>query len=161
MGRAVAFAPGGKIVVTGATASEIPGTDPHDPDDVLVARYNRDGSLDRTFSGDGLVTMDFGGLDDAADVVVQNNGDILILGTSTDPPSSQNPSAPPPSKIAFAGLRSDGSIDAVWGAQPVSLGGRDSGRALFAQMNTAVFLVGGSSGGIALARLRPRSAAGI
>ena len=41
----------GKIVVAG-TAS--------DYDDFALARYNADGSLDTTFSGDGKLTTDFG-----------------------------------------------------------------------------------------------------
>jgi uncharacterized delta-60 repeat protein len=46
---AVAVSPGGKLVVVGS-ASRYPGGG-----DIAVVRYNADGSLDRTFGGDGKV----------------------------------------------------------------------------------------------------------
>jgi len=56
--------------------------------DIALVRYNSDGSLDTSFDSDGKVTTDFNNnYDDAYDVVVQNNGKILVVGSSrsTDP----------------------------------------------------------------------------
>ena len=52
--RAVAIQGDGKIVAAGG--ADVSGTT-----DFTLARYNTDGSLDTTFSGDGKVTTDFGG----------------------------------------------------------------------------------------------------
>ena len=42
-----------------------------------VARYNSDGSLDTTFSDDGLLITDIGGEDSANAVAVQPDGKIV------------------------------------------------------------------------------------
>jgi uncharacterized delta-60 repeat protein len=50
-------------------------------DDFALARYNADGSLDTSFSGDGMLTTDLGATDDAThSVVVQADGKILVTG---------------------------------------------------------------------------------
>jgi uncharacterized delta-60 repeat protein len=72
----VAVQSDGKIVVVGGTGS-----------DFALARYNTDGSLDTTFSGDGKQTTDFGGLRDVANgVAIQTDGKIdkiVVVGGST------------------------------------------------------------------------------
>jgi uncharacterized delta-60 repeat protein len=74
----VAVQPDGKIVVVGMRYT---GSDAADDEVFAVARYLPDGSLDRTFSGDGLASVDFGYGDADADVVaVQPNGRILVAG---------------------------------------------------------------------------------
>jgi uncharacterized delta-60 repeat protein len=62
----------GKIVAVG-------GAD----ENFLVARYNLDGSLDSSFSGDGRVQTNFTGSDGAADVALQGNK-IVVVGRSTN-----------------------------------------------------------------------------
>jgi uncharacterized delta-60 repeat protein len=48
-----------------------------------VARFDRDGSLDTTFGGNGKVTTGFtGGEDGARDVAIQADGRIVAVGTS-------------------------------------------------------------------------------
>jgi uncharacterized delta-60 repeat protein len=72
--RAVAIQPDGKIVAAGATL--------HDDDrqfDFALARYNRDGSVDRDFAG-GTEAYDFGGADLAFAVEVQADGRIVVAG---------------------------------------------------------------------------------
>lgn len=51
-------------------------------DDVALARYNTDGSLDTTFSDDGLVTIGLNSFDGAYAVGIRPNGRILSGGTS-------------------------------------------------------------------------------
>jgi uncharacterized delta-60 repeat protein/uncharacterized repeat protein (TIGR01451 family) len=49
--------------------------------DFALARYNSDGSLDTTFSGDGKVTTDFASsVDEAYAVAIQGNGRIVAAG---------------------------------------------------------------------------------
>ena len=68
----VALQGDGKIVVVGNTNAG--GTF-----DFAVARYNPDGSLDLSFSGDGRQITDMsGGTDSAAAVVIQPDGKIVV-----------------------------------------------------------------------------------
>ncbi len=78
---AIATRPDGKIVVAGSAS---PPTFNDSPAfDFSLARYNSDGSLDTTFSGDGKLTTDIaGGQDYAYAVVVQADGKILAAGSS-------------------------------------------------------------------------------
>ncbi|MHC4687194.1 MAG: hypothetical protein ACYTEW_23225, partial [Planctomycetota bacterium] len=76
-GRKTILQPDGKIVVSGATFN---GTD----GDVLVLRYNSDGTLDTTFGTNGVATYDSGNVDDGKIVVpgVTFNGtdyDLLVV----------------------------------------------------------------------------------
>lgn len=71
-GNAVAIQADGKIVVVGSAAG-----------DFAVARYNRNGTLDVTFGGDGIVTTDLGGPVDAARAVaLQADGRIVVAGSA-------------------------------------------------------------------------------
>ncbi|HET6771320.1 MAG TPA: calcium-binding protein [Actinomycetota bacterium] len=71
---AEAIQPNGRIVAAGGAT--ISGTE-----DFAVARYKTDGSLDTIFSGDGRVTTDFAGMDDAAfAAAIQPNGMIVAAG---------------------------------------------------------------------------------
>jgi uncharacterized delta-60 repeat protein len=71
---AVAIQPDGRIVVAG---SAVVGTN---APDFAVARYLPDGSLDRSFSGDGKVTTALGDEEQAYDVLIQPNGSIVAVG---------------------------------------------------------------------------------
>jgi uncharacterized delta-60 repeat protein len=66
---------GSKIVEVG-TADRGPGVD-----DFALTRYNANGSLDTSFSGDGKQTTDFGGNDGANDVAIQPDGRIVAVGS--------------------------------------------------------------------------------
>ncbi len=48
--------------------------------DFALARYNPNGSLDTTFSGDGRQTTDFGGSDRANGVALKSTGRIIVAG---------------------------------------------------------------------------------
>jgi uncharacterized delta-60 repeat protein len=71
----VAIQPNGKIVVVGSTGAS-------DGSDVLVVRYNADGSRDTTFTGDGWTTMNFGSSETGGRVSVQPDGRIVFSGVS-------------------------------------------------------------------------------
>lgn len=65
----------GKIVVVGYIGGSFSSHN------IAVARYNTDGSLDNTFSGDGLLIIDIAGMGDQANsVTLQPDGKILIAG---------------------------------------------------------------------------------
>ena len=66
---------GDKIVVAGSSYN---GTDY----DFAVVRYNTDGSLDTTFSGDGILTTPIGSSDDVAFAVVLQGDKIVVAGYS-------------------------------------------------------------------------------
>lgn len=65
----------GKIVVAGNTSG--------DKNDFAVARYNADGSLDTSFSGDGKQITDLGSdYDVASSIALTSEGKIVVAGTS-------------------------------------------------------------------------------
>jgi uncharacterized delta-60 repeat protein len=68
--RSVAIQSDNKIVVAG-----------YGNDDFAVVRYNTDGTLDTTFSGDGILTTAIGtSTDDARSVTFQSDGKIVVAG---------------------------------------------------------------------------------
>lgn len=82
--RGIAIQSDSKIVVSGYGA--IPGNN----NDVLIARYNTDGSLDNTFDGDGKVQTDIGRDDFGYCVTIQSDGKIVVAG-GTNMPTQYNP----------------------------------------------------------------------
>ena len=68
----LALQPDGKIVVVGQAAG-----------DFAVVRYNSDGSVDNSFSGDGIELTNFGGPDESArGVAIQPDGKIVVAGNA-------------------------------------------------------------------------------
>lgn len=83
-----ALQPDGKIVTAGTVNN-----------DFAIARYNVDGTLDNSFSGDGMMIVDFGSVTDvASDVAIQPDGKIVVVGTALN-------------AIAVLRLNPDGTID--------------------------------------------------
>ena len=98
---AVLGQPDGKILVAGR--SKASGSE---NDDFALARYNPDGSLDTTFDGDGLATVDLAGEPDSAyDLALQPDGRILVGGTAALSGLGQ---------MALVRLNADGSLDATF-----------------------------------------------
>ncbi len=118
----------GKIVVVGTCASN-----PDSSYDILVERFNIDGSLDNTFDGDGYVWTDFVvDPEQATGVAIQPDGKILI-GTSITLAS-----IPYVSVVRYNG---DGSVDLTFDSdgyasiitpgastQPLDIALQDDGR---------------------------------
>lgn len=89
----------GKLILVGYDTSGS-GTN----ENWVVVRLNPDGSLDTTFSGDGLATLDFNGLTDYAnDVVVQPDGRILVMGGAFVSGNGRD--------LGFARFHTDGTLD--------------------------------------------------
>ena len=79
IGSAVRIQTDGKIVVAGSASN---GTN----SDFAAIRYNPNGSLDTTFSGDGKVITPVGGGDDGANALaIQADGKIVLAGNSIGP----------------------------------------------------------------------------
>jgi uncharacterized delta-60 repeat protein len=74
----------GKFAVVGSTQPGDPNTlASYDKQDFAVARYNANGSLDTTFSGDGKAQVDFFGQHDTgATAAMLDGGKMLVVGTS-------------------------------------------------------------------------------
>lgn len=79
--------------------------------DFFVARFNANGTLDTSFSFDGLVTIDFdngAGIDTAASVALQPDGKIVVAGTTQDSQGNAD--------FAVARINAAGSLDPAFGA---------------------------------------------
>jgi len=128
---AIALQPDGKIVVAGYTWN---GSNY----DFAIYRYNPNGSLDRTFSGDAVAVGNFGlGKDDfATDLVIQGNGKIVVIGTTGKSPN-QN--------FAIARLNPNGTADTTFsgdGRQVTNLGGDDQAWGVALQPDGKIVVVG-------------------
>ena len=115
----------GKIVVVGVAGSV----------DFALARYNPNGSLDTTFSGDGKQRTDFGGAgDQAAGVVLQADGKIVAVGGGGAG-----------GDFALARYNPNGSLDTSFsgdGKQTTDFGGDDDQAAGVALQSGKVVAVG-------------------
>ncbi len=89
--------------------------------DFATARYNPNGSLDTSFSGDGMQTTDFGGDDLANDVAIQANGKIVAAGIATGGATGND--------FALTRYNANGSLDTSFaggGRKRTNFGGSDS-----------------------------------
>jgi uncharacterized delta-60 repeat protein len=94
---AVAIQSNGKIVVAGRAGS---------PAKFALARYNRNGTLDKTFSGDGKVTTNFSASPDIVrGVAIQTDGKIVVAGRGGSP-----------ANFALARYNSNGTLDGTFGS---------------------------------------------
>ncbi len=77
--HAMTLQPDGKILQAGylATGSTL------ESQDFVVMRYLSNGVLDSSFSGDGVVTTDFGNLERCVAIAVQSDGKIVAAGYSS------------------------------------------------------------------------------
>lgn len=92
----VAIQADGKIVLAGRTGGN--------GGRFALARYNTNGTLDTTFSGDGKVRTDFGnGLDAAHGVALQANGKIVAAGHANF------------HRFALARYNANGTLDSTFG----------------------------------------------
>jgi uncharacterized delta-60 repeat protein len=115
-----ALQPNGQIVVAGV-ASVAPTTA------IALARYNTDGSLDTTFGSGGTVTTNFDGrYDSGISVAIQQDGRIVVGGTSIPPIVPETlvglsivvelSTLQIGSRIAVARYNPNGSLDTSFGA---------------------------------------------
>ena len=99
IGNSAAIQSDGKIVMAGYVFT---GSN-YDSVDFAVARYNTDGSLDNTFSNDGLQLTDLNLSNDfGSSVIVQPDGKIVVAGRTSD--NIKN-------SFALVRYNSDGTLD--------------------------------------------------
>jgi uncharacterized delta-60 repeat protein len=129
--RAIAIQPDGKIVVAGYADNTVTRLN------FALARYNPDGSLDTSFSGDGKVAFDFNlGFDQATAVVIQSDGKI-VAGGSVDMFAGDN--------FGLMRFNSDGTLDTNFsgdGMQTTDFGGDDGLGGLTVQANGRIVAAG-------------------
>ncbi len=131
--HAVTIQSDGKIVVAGVTTSG-------STSQIAVARYKSDGSLDTTFSSDGLVyTLVGSQTDEANAIALDSDGKILVAGSSYNG-----------SKKVFAIVRytTAGELDTAFGTNgkvTVSLGTEDDVARGIGFQSDGKIVVGGSS----------------
>jgi uncharacterized delta-60 repeat protein len=100
--RAAALQADGKIVVAGWASN---GSN----NDIALARYKTDGTLDTTFNGSGKVTTSIGSNNETADsVVIQPDGKIITAG------QINNSSAGSGLDFALVRYNTDGSLDTTF-----------------------------------------------
>jgi uncharacterized delta-60 repeat protein len=139
----VAIQADGKIVAVGGAGPFGPGQD------FGLARYNPDGTLDTSFSGDGLQTTDFlfGAGDEANDVALQANGRIVAVGVAGGGATGND--------FGLARYNTNGSLDTSFsadGRKRTSFGGSDSASGVALQGDGRIVAVGAGNGEFALAR---------
>ncbi|MFI3137636.1 MAG: FG-GAP-like repeat-containing protein [Methylococcaceae bacterium] len=112
--------------------------------DLILLRYNSDGSLDTSFDGDGKVTTDLGGsYDYGRSITIQADGKILLGGYSNNYHDSNG------YDFALVRYNNDGSLDTSFdgdGKVTTDLGGSyDMSNSVTVQTDGKI-LLGGSSG---------------
>lgn len=139
--------PDGKIVLVGeGTAAE----------DIVVVRLNADGSLDGSFDGDGIATVDLGRDESAEAVALQADGKLVVVGGTFQ--------AQVVGDLVVVRLNANGSLDGnldADGRRTIDLGGpSDAARAVAVQVDGKLLVFGdrAANGDAALLRLNPDGA---
>lgn len=144
--RALVAQPDGKVIAAGAAFTGN-GSNP----DFALARYRRDGTLDRSFGNGGKVTTDFGAHDIASAIVMQPDGKLIAAGYTFDYAAAKM-------MFAVARYRTDGKLDSTFGnggKVTTGFGGTDEATAVALQADGKLVVAGhttASSFDFALAR---------
>jgi uncharacterized delta-60 repeat protein len=125
----------GKIVVAGESLLASPPWG-----DFTVARYNADGSLDPTFSGDGIAYADLArDYDDGYGAALQSDGKIVVAGKSWNGATGDY-------DFGVVRFNRDGSLDGSFGAGGIVLtdtgGGGDQAESVAVQSDGKIVVVG-------------------
>ena len=135
--RALAIEPDGQIVAAGVAGTGL-------GQDFALARYNPDGSLDRTFGAGGTAITDFSGASDAAwALAVQPDGKLVAAGVGNG-------------DFALVRYNADGTLDTqfgIGGKIATDFGRDDRANALAVQQDGKIIAAGVADGlDFALAR---------
>ena len=131
--EAVAIQDDGKIVVVG-----------NGGDDFGVARYHANGQLDLEFGSGGKTRLNFAGVDSARDVVIQQDGKILVAGAANSE-----------ADFGLLRLNSNGLLDQTFGVRgkvTTNLLGTDYAKALAIQDDGKIVVVGNGGNDFGIAR---------
>jgi uncharacterized delta-60 repeat protein len=131
--QSIAVQRDGKIVVAGVAFAA-------GKSDFVLARYNTDGSLDRTFNHTGKVTTTIGNGAGANSVAMQSDGKIVLAGYSTEAGKQD---------FALARYNADGTLDTSFnktGKVTCTVGtGKDVARSVAVQSDGKIVVAGHSS----------------
>jgi len=140
-GNATAIQSDGKIVVAGYHEGTNcnPNNNYSSDNDILLVRYNTNGSLDATFGNDGIVSTDLGGNNAANAIAIQSDGKIVVAGTSNNMGSGGSG--------AFSGTsgliryNKNGILDTTFGTGGFVAGRGRPGRSIAIQNDDKIMLV--------------------
>ena len=139
--RDIALQPDGRILIAGRY------TAPSGSWDFGLLRILANGALDPSFDGDGIVSTDFGGYEQAYSVIVLADGRLVLAGSRSMPMFGVT-------DFALARYQTDGALDTTFGTGGLATG--DSGASelpdQLVRLPNGNLLVGGftnDSGGIA------------
>jgi len=104
----VVLQPDGKILISGYT-----NTSGSYLSNSFVARFNEDGSFDNTFSSDGIQIINVSDFDNANSIFLQEDGKILVYGTSNSGSGSNN--------LCVSRLLENGQIDLSFGSSGTTI----------------------------------------
>ncbi len=112
--------------------------------DFAIARYNPNGSLDTTFSGDGRQVVNIGVMDQATGVAIQADGRIVVGGQTCNSDYSL-------CDVAFARLNPNGTLDPSLsgdGKVITDFGSGDNGGTDLIMQGNKILVIGYSHDGI-------------
>ena len=125
-GNATAIQSDGKILVAGyheGTKCD-PNSGNSSDNDILLVRYNTNGSLDATFGNDGIVSTDIGSNDAANAIAIQSDGKIVVSGTS-----------------GLVRYNTNGILDTTFGTGGIVTGRGRPGRSIAIQSDDKIMVV--------------------
>jgi uncharacterized delta-60 repeat protein len=130
---AVLVQPDGKIIAAGFSRSSPPGQI------AAFARYNTDGSLDTSFSADGIETVSVGNYVDIAAVALEPDGKIVAVGVT----NADNVDG----GWVILRLDADGSLDPTFSGDGVETTASGTANAVAVQPDEKIVVGGGGGGG--------------
>jgi uncharacterized delta-60 repeat protein len=136
---ALAIQADGKIVLAGTTTDNL-------NQNLALARYNSNGTLDSALGGSGIVITDLGANEVGNDLAVQSDGRILVAGKSESGTSSD---------LLLVRYNSNGSQDTSFGDGGkvlTDLGGSESILGMALQSDGKILVTGSKDGDAVLAR---------
>jgi uncharacterized delta-60 repeat protein len=139
---ALALQADGRIVIAGMTHIDSSNVS----ENLVLARYNSNGTLDNTLGGSGIVITDLGQNEVGNDLAIQNDGKIIVAGKRYNETASD---------VLLVRYNSDGSLDTSFGdaGKVISdLGGSDSALGMALQPDGKILATGAKDGDAALAR---------
>ncbi|HEX3356477.1 MAG TPA: hypothetical protein VHS31_05790, partial [Tepidisphaeraceae bacterium] len=119
----------------------VAGTELGNSAEIAVARFTANGSLDKSFSVDGLQTLNIeAGVEAATSVKVLSDGRVLLGGYESSGPNT--------SRFALIRLTATGQLDNTFdsnGIVVVSFGAEDYAESMLVQSDGKIVLAGGSA----------------
>jgi uncharacterized delta-60 repeat protein len=139
---ALALQADGKIVLAGTTHIDSSNVS----ENLVLARYNSNGTLDTSLGGSGMVITDFGQNETGNDLAIQSDGKIIVAGKRYTETASD---------FLLVRYNIDGSLDTSFGdaGKVISdLGGSDAALGMALQPDGKILVTGTKDGDAVVAR---------